>query len=37
VFVAHQLAERKTAKVREEGLRESNFAIQTSRTLSEEP
>jgi hypothetical protein len=36
-FVAHQLPQRKkTMKVREETLRESDFAIQASRTLSEE-
>jgi hypothetical protein len=36
-FVAHQLAEQKeTMKTREETLRENDFAIQASRTLSEE-
>jgi hypothetical protein len=35
---AHQLAERtKTTKVKEERWSESDLAIQTSRTLSEEP
>jgi hypothetical protein len=37
-FVAHGLAERtKTIKVKEERWSESDLAIQTSRTLSEEP
>ena len=37
-FAAHQLAERrKTMKAREKRLRENDFAIQASQTLSEEP
>jgi hypothetical protein len=37
VFVAPPLAQRrKTIKAREERLRENDFAIQSSRTLSEE-
>jgi hypothetical protein len=38
VLVAHQLHERrKTIKARKERLREKDFAIETFRTLSEEP
>jgi hypothetical protein len=38
VFVALQLPEhRRTLKVRKERLRENHFAIETLRTLSEEP
>jgi hypothetical protein len=35
VFVAQPLEHRKTIKAREERLRENDFAIQASRTLSE--
>jgi hypothetical protein len=37
VFVAQPLEHRKTIKGREERQRENDFAIETFRTLSEEP